>query len=306
MFKKENFSFSGGKDKDKLLDISRGSEIINFLTLLCLFSAKRASSLWKSSSYRICISNSLLIMKQLPRLFFILTILSTLTACTNNEPNPQSSAPAVTIKPIITCDTFAIDKPEIREAKKALSVWLEDCSLDWFLEKRQMAWREAIAWSRKIFPVDSNEIIKCLCNEKKNIFLYIPHHFYYKQKNGNRYFQFFIVNNSTDTIPIPRIDAVIDNVASSVSYIANDNTSQQWFSFQKTSKLVECGNSFWTMKLPPHTVIASQIESEYLNLGDTSVYYRLELTLGKEKIISNDIKINLMKKQMPFLGKPFD
>lgn len=242
----------------------------------------------------------------MPRYFLIVIVIIALTACGNDKVNTKSSVPADTIKPVISCDTFAIDKPEIRDAKKVLSVWLETSSLDWFLDKRQMAWREAIAWSRKTFPTDSNAIIKCLCNEKKNVFLYIPHHFNYIEKTWNQYFQFFIVNNSTDTIPIPRFDATIDNIGSSVSSISKDSVSQQWLSFQQTSKLIECGNSFWTMKLPPHTAITSQIESDYLNLGDTSVYYRLELTLGKQKIISNSIKINLMKKQLPFLGKPFD
>lgn len=241
------------------------------------------------------------------RFFLILFAAVALSACNSNDKTIiKSPVPASTVGPVITCDTFPMDKPEIRNAKKALSVWLETTSLDWFLEKRQMAWREAIAWSKKVLPVDSNAILKCLCSEKKNMFLYIPNHFYNKEKNGGLNFQFFIVNNSADTIHIPRIDATVDNISSAISGINNNNTSRQWLSFQQTPKIVECGNSFWTMKLPPQTAIKMQIESEYLNLGDTTVYYRLELTLGEQKIISNSIKINLMKKQLPFLGKPFD
>lgn len=60
------------------------------------------------------------------------------------------------------------------------------------------------------------------------------------------------------------------------------------------------------MKVAPKTAIKSQIESGYLYLGDTAVNYRLELTLDKQKIVSNVIKINLMKKQLLYLGKLFD
>lgn len=207
---------------------------------------------------------------------------------------------------VVTCDTFTIDKPKIKDYKKTLSVWLETTSLDWFLEKRQTAWREAKAWNINTLLVDRNSILKCLATEQKNLFLYIPNHFYDKAKNGNEYFQFFIVNNSKDTILIPRLDAVINNISSSISYISNVDTLQQWLSFQQTMKFVECGNSYWTMKLPPKTAIKSQIESDYLYLGDTTVNYRLELTLDKKKIVSNEIKISLMKKQLLYLGKPFD
>ncbi len=241
------------------------------------------------------------------RFFLLLFAAAILSACNSNDKTIiKSQVPVSTIDPVMTCDTFPVDKPEIRNAKKVLSVWLETASLDWFLDKRQMAWREAIAWSKQVFPVDSNPIIKCLCNEKKNIFLYIPNHFYQKEKNGNLYFQFFIVNNSADTILIPRIDATVDNISSAVSCINSNDTSRQWLLFQQTSKMVECGNSFWTMKLPPKTAIKTQIDSEYLNLGDTTFDYRLELTLGNQKITSNSVKINLMKKQVPFLGKPFN
>jgi hypothetical protein len=37
MFKKENFSFSGGKDRDKLLNMTMQNKIIRFLFFIALF-----------------------------------------------------------------------------------------------------------------------------------------------------------------------------------------------------------------------------------------------------------------------------
>lgn len=238
---------------------------------------------------------------------FIVTISLALTACSNQTADKSTTAVSDTTATIHTstvlnCDTFSLDKPKTKDYKKALKVWLEDCTLDWFLKYRQPVWGEAKAWHIKTFSIDSNSFVKCLTEGKKNIFLYIPNHFYIQEKNGNEYFQFFIVNNSADTIQIPRIDKVINNIS---SFISTGDTSK-WISFQQTTMFVDCGNSYWTMKLAPKTAIESQIECDYLNLGDTTVDYRLELSLGKQTITSNRIKVNLMRKQLQFIGKNFD
>ena len=240
---------------------------------------------------------------------FVIFIFFVFAACNNAEnadKNSTATNTAVTINAtpaVINCDTFRTDRQPVKDYKKALNVWLEDSSLDWFLEKRQSAWREAKAWHNKTFAVDSNAIVQCLCTTRKNVFLYIPNHFYIREKNGNEYFLFYIVNNSSDTVEIPCLDAIINNISSSVSYPSKNDTLQQWLVFQGTCAIVECGNSRWTRKLPPHTAIESEIESDYTGMGDTTVDYRLELRLGKQLIISNSIKINLMKKQLPYLGK---
>lgn len=240
------------------------------------------------------------------KIALLIAIVFLAASCGSKDNTAKKSIPIDSTAKIVTvCDSASIDNPSIKNYKKSLAVWLEDSSLDWFLEKRQMAWREAIAWSKKIFPVDSNALIKCIGSEKRTIFLYIPNHFFKRTKNGNEFFTFYIANNSSDTVLVPRIDAVINNISSSVSFTSASGSVQQWLSFQQTSKIVECGNSFWTMKLPPKTVIESQIESDFLNLGDTAVNYRLELVLGNRKIISNPIKIHLMKQQVPYLGKSF-
>jgi hypothetical protein len=208
-------------------------------------------------------------------------------------------------QPVINCDTFALDKPPIKDDKKALAVLLETSSLDWFLEKRQSMWREAIAWAspyEKKIPVDSNTLIECIGLNRNDVFIYIPHQFYLKEKKGNEYFRFFIVNNTDDTLAIPRIDAVIDSIRSSVSALT---TPDNWISYQETSRLVECGNSFWTMKLAPHTAMESRLDSYYMNMGDTTFNYRIEMLLPGRKIVSNPIQINLMRKQVPYLGKSF-
>jgi hypothetical protein len=150
----------------------------------------------------------------LQRFFLSLLVIHSFTACNNDKTSNQSSFPADSEKLISACDTFPPDTPEIRDPKKFLSSWLETTSLDWFLDKRQTVWREAITWGNKISPIDSNSIIKCLFTGKENISLYIPNHFYNKEKNGNRYSIFFIINNSPDTILIPHIDAMIENITS--------------------------------------------------------------------------------------------
>lgn len=240
------------------------------------------------------------------RTSIILIVIFTLISCFSNNNTTKKIENADTTQLVSVCDTFSVDKPPVKDYKKTLSAWLETTSLDWFLEKRQMAWREAKVWNINTFSIDSNSILKCLSQKQKNLFLYIPNHYYNKEKNGNEYFQFFIVNNSKDTILIPSLDDIINNISTSISYISQVDTSQHWLSFQETDKVVECGNSNWTMKLPPKRAIKSQIESDYLYLGDTTVNYRIELTFGKQKIVSNTIKINLMKKQLPYLGKSFN
>ena len=241
--------------------------------------------------------------------FFVLTIL---TACSNSESGKKNcnvlnvTSSNVNKKTINSCDTFSMDKQPMKDYKESLSVWLETTTLEWFLQRRQSVWREAKVWINETCPIDNISIIKCLSNDTEKIFLYIPTHFYKKDKHGNEYFQFFIVNNSKDTIKIPCHDRIIDNISSSVSLTSNNVSVQQWLSFQKTDSFVECGNSIWTMKLAPKTVIISEIESQYIGLGDSTVNYRLEFTFEKRKVISNSIKINLMRKQLPYLGKTFE
>jgi hypothetical protein len=241
-------------------------------------------------------------------LFPVWIVVFSLISCANNDP-VKTNYPDSHINSTpngVACDTNTVDQPPVKDYRQSLAVWLETTPLDWFLRYRQSAWREAKAWNSKPVSVDSNSIIKCLCAGKKNIFLYIPNHFYTRLKNGTEYIDFLIVNNTSDTIAIPCIDDVINHISSSVSAGLSNSTAQQWLSFQETAKIAECGNSYWVMKLPPKTAIASQLEAGYLNLGDTAVNYRLELTVDRQKIVSNSIRINLMKQQLPYLGKPVD
>jgi hypothetical protein len=236
------------------------------------------------------------------KLFLIFATITFLLSCNGKREAEMKEAHVLFNGPEMICDTQPVDTPIIKNHKKELNVWLETTSLGWFLEHRQTAWREAKAWGNKIIPIDSNLLLKCLCAKGQKIFLHIPNRHLQKEKNGNEYFRFYIVNNSTDSIPIPRIDAVINNISSSVSFSVAKDTVQQWLSYQQTDKTVECGNSFWTQKLPPKTAIEAQLESGFMNLGGEWANYRLELTLGNEKLTSNSIRIGFMKKQLPFLG----
>ncbi len=239
------------------------------------------------------------------KLILIIPITTVLATCNISDRSKETGNTAVTKKDvpnICMCDSFQIDKPKIKDYKEAFKGLFEPNSPDWFLENNQSIWREAKAWHTSTFLVDSNPIIKCLSNNLKTVFLYIPNHFYSQKKNGNEYFRFYIVNNSSDTVQIPRLDNVVNNISSSIS----TGDSLKWLSFQYTDKIIDCGNSIWTMKLPPKMATLSEIESDRVNLGDTVVDYRLELTLGKQKIVSNSIKIYLLKKQLRYLDKQSD
>jgi hypothetical protein len=240
------------------------------------------------------------------KLFLIFTTTIFLLSCNGKKEAEMKEAPVLMKEPEIICDTQPVDSPTIKNHKKELGVWLETTSLDWFLEHRQTAWREAKAWANKIIPVNGDSMLKCLSEKKKKVFLYIPNHYFQKEKNGNEYFRFYVVNNSADSIAIPRMDAVINNIGSSVLFSRLADTAEQWLPYQQTDKTVECGNSFWTQKLPPKTAIEAQMESGFTNMGGEWAHYRLELTFGKEKITSNSIKIGFMKKQLPYLGKSFE
>ena len=236
--------------------------------------------------------------------FSILITLTILLSCSNNEDTINKTN--IITQATAICDTFPTDNPNAKDYKKALSTWLETTSLDWFLENRQSVWREARVWNINNISLDSNSMLKCLSEKQRNPFLYIPNHFYAIAKNGNEYFEFFIVNNTQDTLLLPMLDKVISNISSSISLRTNEDTLSQWLTFQKTDKNAACANSNLETKLPPQTAIKAQIESDYLNMGDITVHYRLELTLDKQRILSNSIRIKLMKKQLPFLRMSFD
>src|SRR5437868_2657814 len=218
-----------------------------------------------------------------------------------SKPNTEQVA-----KPVFVCDTSASDKPFTKNYKKVLSVWLETTSLDWFLEKRQMAWREIISWPQQTPKSNDSMLIKCLLEQPQGAYLYIPHHHYYNVYNGNEYLYYYVVNNSADTIFIPRIENVVDSVYSLVSFMAPDQRSQPWVAFQKSVIPIECGNSkIYKSALPPKQVMRLYFDCQYMNLGDTTVNYKLGMSLPNQTIFSNTIRINLMKKQLPFLGKDF-
>lgn len=208
---------------------------------------------------------------------------------------------STTVVDIAPCDTFAMDRMRMKDPNSALGVWLETTSLSWFLENRQSTWREAKAWHVKTAPVDSNALASCLAKNRKDIFLYIPNHFHVRKRNGNEYIRLLIINNSNNTVPIPRIDSVIDSVTSSVAL----GDSATWRSFQATNGS-SCGNSYFRSLLPPHSLVEVEVECDYIGMGSSLVDYRLELTLAGRTLVSNTIQIPLMNAQLRYMGKPFD
>jgi hypothetical protein len=113
----------------------------------------------------------------------------------------------------------------------------------------------------------------------------------------------YIVNNAFDSLAMPCIDAVVDHISTSVAPVSSSLVPVQWLSYQVTTSIVECGNSFHIRKLPPRTALESNMDNEYTNMGDSIFQYRVELILNEQKIISNAVPIRFMKKQIPYLGK---
>jgi hypothetical protein len=245
------------------------------------------------------------------RTVYFLSLLVLCCRCGNSLHDlPDKKKPDTLIPPsghILSaiCDTAKKSVLPVKDYRKALKVWLEDSNLDWFLEYRQSAWRGSKVWIIKILPIDSNLLVKCKSAEKKAVCLYIPNHFAVNERNGE-YIRFFIINNSTDTLKIPALDATLDPVFSSVAFHPAGSDSLTWLAFQKRTGPVICGNSRHTLKLFPGKFLEAHIESDYLNMGTCAMDYRLELVIGKSRFVSNPISISLMEKQRPYLGKAFD
>lgn len=176
------------------------------------------------------------------------------------------------IPDISICDTFKIDRPMRRNYKKDLDFWLKEMTLNEFFIKEQENWRRAKVWAEQVVQIDTNFILKCVSNQNHTLMLYIPHQYYIKTTNGNRFYRFYIINNSEDTVTLSRADDTILNIH---SYIAFKNTPNKWLPFQTFEEYITCGNSDWTMNLPPRVAVEAQIETYYLNFGDSIVNYRL-------------------------------
>jgi len=202
----------------------------------------------------------------------------------------------------VPCDTMRRDSPVTKENSEVLRVWLDGSSLDWFLEKRQSAWREAKVWNKRVGLISENPLVRCVSENEEDLFLYIPHQYYISEYNGD-FFKFYLINMSSDTVKVPALDATIDRMSSSVSYPDDPNN---WLSFQIGDSFVECGNSIWELQLPPLHLIECELEANFIHLGNEELDFRIEFSAEDLSIVSNSIKIRLMKEQLPYLGRVFE
>lgn len=237
------------------------------------------------------------IVSYVSMVYSCMIVFTLVISCRNNSIKREQ---VPTEDSIVICDIDSSEQPKVRNYKTALKYdILYERSLDWFLQHRQSSWRDATAWFERASNIDSSVLIRCISDQRKKekIIVYIPNK-YYTEKEYNTDIRFYIINNSYDTLKVPRIDATVNFVNSSVSSIYHE----KWLGFQETTHFVECGNSYWTMQLNPRCFIECRIESNYINIGDTTLNYRIDFLSDSIVYHSNAIKINLMKNQLNYIG----
>lgn len=228
-----------------------------------------------------------------------LPLLLSFTAC--RPVAARRGAPA----PLESCDTASLQLLPLRNYKKVFYYWRQGGagSLDDFLRTEGDRWRAAKAWHDSTFPIAGHPLLQCLGSRQQGLFLYIPHRFLKSRNNDSDLrIAFYLVNNTDDTLRLPRLDATIDNISSS---IAADR--KNWKGFQQTTPFVACGNSRWAQRLPPRWAVSAEIECDYLFVGDTLVEYRLELKLPRGQIlVSNAVRVPLLREQLAYAGREIE
>ena len=123
------------------------------------------------------------------KLYYILLVVC-LGSCkpeTNQEESILESYPQyedyISVVNTVLCDTMRRDSPVTKENSEVLRVWLDGSSLDWFLDKRQAAWREAKVWNNRVGLISENPLVQCVSGNEEDLFLYIPHQYYISEYN---------------------------------------------------------------------------------------------------------------------------
>lgn len=99
----------------------------------------------------------------------------------------------------------------------------------------------------------------------------------------------YLVNNSTDTITVNRIDEAIYKCETQVL------VNQKWETFQLTLPS-DCGNSYYDSKLPPRTYYVLQIPDP--TDGNIDTKFRVKFISKKIELFTNAITIKLTKERI--------
>lgn len=158
-------------------------------------------------------------------------------------------------------------------------------------------WRDINGWFKKAESIDYNsKLIKNL-KTKKGVFMHIPKDYQIVAENKGIYMEVYLFNFTKDTIRIPRIDATIGNLETKVE------KDEKWETLHTTFGS-SCGNSNWTMELPPNQYILFHSNTISHSKGDLEVEMKMQLKTKDLTIESNLIKIKTYKGLYERLGIP--
>lgn len=158
-------------------------------------------------------------------------------------------------------------------------------------------WRDINGWFKKTESIDYNsKLIKNL-KTKKGVFMHIPKDYQIVAGNKGIYMEVYLFNFTKDTIKIPRIDATIGNLETKVE------KDKKWETLHKTFS-ASCGNSYWTMELPPNQYILFHSNTISYPNGDIEVEMKIQLETKYLIIESNLVKIKTYKGLYERLGIP--
>jgi hypothetical protein len=109
--------------------------------------------------------------------------------------------------------------------------------------------------------------------------------------NGNKFAKVYLLNNTTDSVEIARIDATLANVQ---EYFFVNN---KWITFRKNGTST-CGNSYFKSKLAPNRQLALELNNEVLTDGKNKIPYKISILIGAQLIESNVIQVYLHNNQL--------
>lgn len=125
----------------------------------------------------------------------------------------------------------------------------------------------------------------------EKIQLYFPTNFQIVMPNGNKYAKAYLINNTTDSIEIARIDATLANVQ---EYFLIKN---KWIAFRKNGTST-CGNSYFSNKLAPNHQLSLELSNDVLTDGNNKIPYKISILLGTRLIECNVIQVKLHDSQL--------
>lgn len=159
-------------------------------------------------------------------------------------------------------------------------------------ERYTKAWVERDKDYTEEKEVKADKVLAKLKNA--GVQLYIPQNPDTTRPNGDKYIKAFLINNSTDSVSLDRIDATI-------AVQTEIRIDGKWKLFQKNMGS-SCGNSYYKRKLPAKKYLSLIIEIR--DGGSIKVPYRSIVYVNNKQIISNETEIYVTPKLIELAGTP--